>query len=174
MTSSIKPDVHITSPSDEDWAMAIGNMYKQHSCAIAKITAWCALYMSALTVLGRPYYRSSLWHDVSSVVCLSVVCDVLYCDKTVRPSKKVSEGVNRKPGSKSSFWGVAAIFLLPVSPLRPLRRPFLPYFCPYSQAIGTRWYKLTFWQQTMCVFSDGVFRIETGSSFSHDYWPRKV
>ena len=31
----------------------------------------------------------------------SVVCDVLYCGKTVRPSQKVSEGVNRKPGSKS-------------------------------------------------------------------------
>ena len=23
-------------------------------------------------LIGRPYYRSSLWHDVSSVVCLSV------------------------------------------------------------------------------------------------------
>ena len=39
-----------------------------------------------------------------SVVCLSVVCDVLYCGKTVRPSEKVSEGVNRKPGSVH-FWG---------------------------------------------------------------------
>ena len=35
-----------------------------------------------------------------SSVCLSV-CDVLYCGETVRPSEKVSEGVNRKPGSKS-------------------------------------------------------------------------
>jgi len=39
-----------------------------------------------------------------SVVCLSsvasVVCDVLYCGETVRPSKKLFEGVNRKPGSK--------------------------------------------------------------------------
>jgi len=34
-------------------------------------------------------------------VCLSVVCDVLYCGKTVRPSEKVYEGVNRKLGSKS-------------------------------------------------------------------------
>jgi len=48
-----------------------------------------------------------------------VVCNVLYCGKTVRPSQKVSEGMNRKPGSKSSFFLVAAIFLLPVSPLRP-------------------------------------------------------
>jgi len=42
-------------------------------------------------------------------VCLSVcrlsVCDILYCGKTVRPSKKLSEGVNRKPGSKSGFFG---------------------------------------------------------------------
>ena len=62
-----------------------------------------------------------------SVVCLSSVCDVLYCGKTVRPSQKVSEGVNRKPGSKRSFFWVAAIFLLPVSPLRPPIGPFLPY-----------------------------------------------
>ena len=59
----------------------------------------------------------SFWPTVLSVeplvqclVCLSsvrrpssVVCNVLYCGKTVRPSEKVSEGVNRKPGSKSSF-----------------------------------------------------------------------
>ena len=45
---------------------------------------------------------------VQCVICrrLSVVvCDVLHCGKTVRPSQKVSEGVNRKPGSKSSFFG---------------------------------------------------------------------
>ena len=38
-------------------------------------------------VFGWPYYRSRLWHSVSSV-CLrsSVVCDVLYCGKTVRLS----------------------------------------------------------------------------------------
>ena len=45
------------------------------------------------------------WPTVLSVVplsvCLFVVCDVLYCGETVRPSEKVSEGVNRKPGSKS-------------------------------------------------------------------------
>jgi len=33
-------------------------------------------------------------------VCPSV-CNVLYCGKTVRPSEKLSEEVNRKPGSKS-------------------------------------------------------------------------
>jgi len=49
-----------------------------------------------------------------------------------------------KPGSKSWFFWVAAIFLLPVSPLRPPRRSFLPYFCPYSPANSTKWYKWTF------------------------------
>ena len=44
-----------------------------------------------------------------SSVCLSV-CDVLYCGETVRPSEKVSEGVNRKPGSKSSFFGSPPYF----------------------------------------------------------------
>jgi len=42
---------------------------------------------------------------VQYVVCLSVVClsacDILYCGETVRASQKLSEGVNRKPGSKS-------------------------------------------------------------------------
>ena len=34
-------------------------------------------------------------------VCRLSVCDVLYCGKMVHPSEKVSEEVNRKPGSKS-------------------------------------------------------------------------
>ena len=46
-------------------------------------------------------------------ICLSIcpsVCNVLYCGKTVCPSEKVSEGVNRKPGSKSSFFGSPPYF----------------------------------------------------------------
>ena len=38
-------------------------------------------------IFGRPYspyYRSRLWHSVSSV-CLSVVCDVLYSGETAGP-----------------------------------------------------------------------------------------
>ena len=45
-----------------------------------------------------------------SSVCLPVICDVLYCGKTVRRSQKVSEGMNRKPGSKSSFFGSPPYF----------------------------------------------------------------
>ena len=36
--------------------------------------------LSILHFVGRPYYRSSLWHDVSSVVCLSVcLSSVTFC-----------------------------------------------------------------------------------------------
>ena len=56
-------------------------------------------------IFGRPYYQSSLWYSMSSVCLSSVVCNVLYCGKTVRPSEKVSEGVNRKPGQKVHFLG---------------------------------------------------------------------
>ena len=55
----------------------------------------------------------SVEHMVQYVVCPSVcpsVCNVLYCGKTVRPSQKLSEGVNRKPGSKSSFLGSPPYF----------------------------------------------------------------
>jgi len=42
---------------------------------------------TVLMIFGRPYYQSRLWHTVSSdSLCLSVVCDVLYCGKTVRLS----------------------------------------------------------------------------------------
>jgi len=46
------------------------------------------------------------WPTVLSVEPLLhyVVCNVLYCGKTVHPSEKLSEGVNRKPGSKSWFF----------------------------------------------------------------------
>ena len=40
---------------------------------------------------------------------MAVFC-LMYCGETVRPSKKVSEGVNRKPGSKSSFFGSPPYF----------------------------------------------------------------
>jgi len=61
-------------------------------------------------VFGRPYYRSSLWYTVSSVCRLSVICDVLYCGETVRPSEKLYEEVNRKSGSKSWLFGSPPYF----------------------------------------------------------------
>jgi len=70
-----------------------------------------------------------------SVVCLSVVCDVLYCGEMVRPSEKLSEGVNRKPGSRVDF-SVAAIFLLLVLLLRPPIRPFCLIFACTAQQLA--------------------------------------
>jgi len=61
-------------------------------------------YFLADRTIGRAY---------GTVCRLSVcpfVCNVFYCGKMVRPSKKVSEGVNRKPGSKSSFLGSPSYF----------------------------------------------------------------
>jgi len=62
------------------------------------------------------------WLTVLSVEPLvqCVVCNVLYCGKTVHPSQKVSEGVNRNI-STSGFTATAtetAVFalLLPVQP----------------------------------------------------------
>ena len=76
-------------------------------------SVYCATVSLESSVFGQPYYRSSLWYTVSSVVVCRrrlSVCDVLYCGKTVRPSQKLSEGVNRKPGSKSSFLGSPPYF----------------------------------------------------------------
>ena len=60
--------------------------------------------------IGRAYGTVCRLSVCLSSVCLSSVCDVLYCGKTVRPSQKVSEGVSRKPGSKSSFFGSPPYF----------------------------------------------------------------
>jgi len=77
------------------------------------------------------------------VVCRLSVCDVLYCGETVRPSEKVSEGVNRKPGSKVHFLGRRHISTSGFA-ATATETAVLPYFYPYSPAIGTRWYKWTF------------------------------
>jgi len=61
-----------------------------------------------MVIFGRPYYRSCLWRDVSSVVCLSVTFCIVA--KRYVLAKKVSEGVNTKPGSKSSFFGSPPYF----------------------------------------------------------------
>jgi len=59
----------------------------------------CARFLADRTI-GRAY-GTVCRLSVCLSVCLSVVCNVLYCGKTVRPSQKVSEGANRKPGSKN-------------------------------------------------------------------------
>jgi len=111
-----------------------------------KACIFCLYLQTAQTNFHNFWNTSSfladrtIGHAFGTLCHLSVVCDILYCGKTVCPSEKLSEEVNKKPWSKSWFFGLPP-YLLPVS---PLRRPFLPYFCPYSPAIGTRWYKWTF------------------------------
>jgi len=91
----------------------------------------------------------SFWPTVLSVVplarcvvCLSVVCpsvcDVLYCDKTVRPSEKVSEEWIGNQGQKVDFLGRRHISTSGFA-VTATETAVLPYVCPYSQAIGTRW-----------------------------------
>ena len=78
--------------------------------------------MPSHRVFGRPYYRSCLWYTVLSVCRLSVY-DVLYCGKRYVLAKKCLKESIGNLGQKVHFW-VAAIFLLPVLPLRPPRWPF--------------------------------------------------
>jgi len=74
-----------------------------------------------------------------SVICLSVTFCIV-AKRYVLAKNCLKEQIGNQ-GQKVDSW-VAAIFLLPVLPLRPPRRLFLPYFCPYSPAIGVKWYKL--------------------------------
>jgi len=81
------------------------------------------------------YINRFYWPTVLSVVplaqclvCLSVVvCDILYCGETVRPSEKVSEGVNRKPGSKVHFLGSPPYFYFRFRRYGHRDVRFLPY-----------------------------------------------
>jgi len=72
---------------------------------------------STCNIYLKEQFCHSFWPTVLSVVplvqcvvCRLPVCNVLYCGETVRPSEKVSEGVNRKPGSKSPFLGLPPYF----------------------------------------------------------------
>ena len=95
--------------------------------------------------IGRAYGTVCRLSVSLSVVCLSVclsVCNVLYCGETVRPSEKLSEGVNRKPGQKVDFLGRRHISTSSFASMATETAVFA--FFPYNPAIGIRWYKLTF------------------------------
>ena len=80
---------------------------------------------------------------VHCVVCLSV-SSVTFCivvKRYISAKNCLKERIGNQ-GQKVDFLSRRHISTS-VSPLRPLRRPFLPYFCPYSLAISTRWYKWT-------------------------------
>ena len=115
------------------------------------VSSWCSMpkLLKSANVLwtysknksgflfGRPYYRSSLWYSVSSVVCRRL--SVTFCivaKRCVLAKNFLKEWIGNQ-GQRVHFWG-RRHFLLPVSPLQPPRWPFLPYFCSYSPAISTR------------------------------------
>jgi len=60
-----------------------------------------------MCVLGR--HHISISGFATTAPQMAVFC-LMYCGKTVRRSQKLSEGVNRKPGSKSSFFGSPRYF----------------------------------------------------------------
>jgi len=73
----------------------------------------CTVYMFRLLSLHTEFGRDTkftvslflpnrtIGRAFGTLCRLSVVCNILYCGETVRPSEKLSEGVNRKPGTKS-------------------------------------------------------------------------
>jgi len=109
-----------------------------------------------------------------SVCRLSVVCDVLYCGKMVHLSEKLSEGVNRKPGSEGWFFGSPRYFYFWFRVYGHWDGRFCLIFARTAQQSVLDGINGLSSKQTMCVLSDCVVRIETRRSFSHDYWPRKV
>ena len=73
-------------------------VYSQvQDCIIAPVlTRWVII----IFIFGRPYYQGlSVCRRSSVTFCIVAI------GETVRPREKVSEGVNRKPGSKVHFLG---------------------------------------------------------------------
>ena len=99
-----------------------------------KLTAfWCKVEQPSCycrfteTIFGRPYYRSRLWYTVSSVCCrLSSVTFCIVAKRYVLAKNCLKERIGNR--GKKLILGVAAIFLLLVSPLRPPRQPFCLIF----------------------------------------------
>jgi len=82
---------------------------------------WWHCHSLSLPAVNSDWFHLPGWPTVLSVeplvhcvICLSViclsVCNILYCGKTVRHSEKLSEGVNRKPGSKKLIFGSPPYF----------------------------------------------------------------
>jgi len=95
---------------------------KSFSLRVCKIS--CIYIRPVVYVLG-------FWPTILLVVPLA------HCVVCLRLSVVCLKEQTENQGQKVDFW-VADIFLF------PQRRPFLPYFCTYSPAISTRWYKWTF------------------------------
>ena len=123
---------------------------KHHSSVTSRCKGNFRRLMLQLTQLIRFQLtiRTGFWPTVLSVeplvycvVCLSVVCDVLYCGKTVRPSEKLSEGVNKKPGWKSWFFGSLPYFYFRFGCYGHRDNRFANFACTAQQLVldGTNW-----------------------------------
>ena len=69
-----------------------------HTYRVAPKKQHTMLLSISLLNIDRFLADRTIGRAYGTVCRLSVVRDVLYCGKTVRPSEKVSEGVNRKLG----------------------------------------------------------------------------
>jgi len=78
-------------------------------CIVAKryilakncLKEWIGNHGQKVDILGRRHFSTS---GFAATATETAVFCLMYCGETVRPSKKLSEGVNRKPGSKSWFF----------------------------------------------------------------------
>ena len=68
-------------------------------------------FAHTLPVFSRSYCMISCWHD--TVVCLPVrpVCDAVHCSKTIHPTAKVPERVNRKCPLETRFYNFQPLHL---------------------------------------------------------------
>ena len=88
-----------------------------------------------LVFVAKLYYRSCLWHDVSSV-CLSVVC-LTFCivaKRYVLAKKCLKEQIGNQ-GQRVDFLGRRRISTSGFAYMVP-RRPFLPYGRPNLALAG--------------------------------------
>jgi len=107
-------------------------------------------------------------HCCLSVCRLSVVFDVLYCGKTVHPSEKMSEVVK-----KLIFFGSPPYFYFRFR-LYGYRDGRICHIFARTAQQSVLDVKIDLLAANhVRILSDCAVRIETGSSFSHDYWPRK-
>jgi len=153
---------------------------QQYNCTLdnTKLTTELLTHNPTKSVAFYPQCPTDpFWPTVLSVallaqcvICLSVIClSVMFCivvKQYVLAKNCLKERIGNQ-GQKVDFLGRRHI---PTSGFAAMATEMavLPYFCPYSpQSVLDGINGLS--SSKRCTY-----RIETGSSFSHDYWPRKV
>ena len=133
-------------------------------CVLAQncLKEWIGNLGQKVDFFGRRHISTS---GFAATATETAVFCLMYCGETVRFRKKVSEGVNSKPGPKSSFFGSPPYFYFRFR--RYVRRDgrfCLIFASTAEQSVldGTN-------AANDVRLSDCVVWIETGSSFSHHY-----